>query len=165
MIKLLKDEAGYSLVEVMVSMLILAVAIIPMVGMFDVGLKSATASGKYDQARALANLKLEEAKSFSYARTRDTFPEPLTTPPITTSYNGSGFYQSSYKTVGGTLGADFPGFDYRVEKQFLAPPPLTPSAPSQPFNNSASDAGLLKVTVTVRWEGSKTYSTSGVVSN
>ena len=34
-----KSESGYSLVEVMVSIMILAIAIIPMVGMFDLGLK------------------------------------------------------------------------------------------------------------------------------
>ena len=65
--KRLKNEAGYSLVEVMVSIIILAIAILPMVGMFDMGINSATKGGKYDKARALANLKMEEAKSLTYA--------------------------------------------------------------------------------------------------
>ncbi len=50
MIKRLKDETGYSLVEVIASIIILSIAIIPMVGMFDMGLNAATSSGNYDTA-------------------------------------------------------------------------------------------------------------------
>ena len=60
MVDRLKNEAGYSLVEVMVAIFILAVAIIPMVGMFDTGLRAAVLGGNYDRGRALANEKLEE---------------------------------------------------------------------------------------------------------
>lgn len=49
---LLKEERGYSLIEVMVSIIILALAILPMVGMFDMGLHGVTASSNYDKARA-----------------------------------------------------------------------------------------------------------------
>ena len=72
--RLLKTEAGYSLIEVMVSIIILAIALIPMVGMFDMGINSATESGQYDKARALANLKMEEAKSVSFDSVRNNFP-------------------------------------------------------------------------------------------
>src|ERR671916_1993818 len=78
MVERLRQSGGYSLVEVMASIVILSIAIIPMVGMFDMGLKSATASSKYDEARALANEKLEQAKSLPYdaATTdlKDNFP-------------------------------------------------------------------------------------------
>lgn len=59
----LKSEAGYSLVEVLAAIVILTIAIIPMVTMFDVGLRSATTSGNYDKARALANSNLETVKA------------------------------------------------------------------------------------------------------
>lgn len=49
--KRLREESGYSLVEVMVSIIILAIAILPMASMFDMGLNSATAGSKYDKAR------------------------------------------------------------------------------------------------------------------
>ena len=62
------NEAGYSLVEVLAAIMILSIAIIPMVGMFDMGLKSAASSGNYDKARALANAKLEEVKSLPYSK-------------------------------------------------------------------------------------------------
>ena len=54
----------------MVSIIILAIAILPMVGMFDMGLNSATTGSNYDKARALANLKMEEAKSLPFATVR-----------------------------------------------------------------------------------------------
>jgi prepilin-type N-terminal cleavage/methylation domain-containing protein len=72
--KRLREESGYSLVEVMVSIMLLAIAILPMAGMFDMGLNAATASGNYDTARALANLKLEQAKSLPYETVRTNFP-------------------------------------------------------------------------------------------
>lgn len=83
--KLLENESGYSLVEVIVSIFILAAAIIPMVGMFDMGLKSATSGGNYDKARALANANLDKVLSLSYADATITYkptnaPSPAGTP-------------------------------------------------------------------------------------
>lgn len=63
----MRDEAGYSLVELLVAIMLLSIAIIPMVGMFDMGLRAATTSRQYDQARALANSKLEEVRSLPFA--------------------------------------------------------------------------------------------------
>ena len=80
MANLFKEESGYSLVEVIVSILILGIAIIPMVGMFDAGLKAATRGGNYDQARALANEKMEEGKALSYKDLPAKRP-PVTYPP------------------------------------------------------------------------------------
>ncbi len=61
-----ESESGYSLAEVVVAMAVLTVAILPMVGMFEAGLRTATASGDYDRARACAGQKLEQAKSLPY---------------------------------------------------------------------------------------------------
>lgn len=60
------NESGYSLVEVLAAIIILTVAIIPMVGMFDAALRAVTASGDYDAARACAGQKLEQIKSLPY---------------------------------------------------------------------------------------------------
>src|SRR5215210_4620017 len=91
--RLLKTESGYTLVEVMVSIMILAIAIVPMAAMFDMGLSSATKSGNYDRARALANLKLEQAKSLPFDSgdnaiqdLRNNFPKPAGS--TTTYVNG-----------------------------------------------------------------------------
>jgi len=71
LINRLKDQSGYSLVEVMVSIMILAIAIIPMVGMFDAGLRAASTSGNYDKARALANANLEGVKAMKLSSVRN----------------------------------------------------------------------------------------------
>ena len=66
--ELLRRESGYSLMEVMVAIMILAIAIIPMVGMFDAALRAAVASSNYDEARSLANEKLEGIRALPYER-------------------------------------------------------------------------------------------------
>ena len=43
-------------------------AILPMAGMFEMGLRSATSGSNYDKARTLANLKMEEAKNLPVSR-------------------------------------------------------------------------------------------------
>ncbi len=80
--RLLKEESGYSLVEVIVSIFILTAAIIPMVGMFDMGLKAATRGGNYDQARALADTTLEKVRALPFADASATYgpAAPATTP-------------------------------------------------------------------------------------
>ena len=106
----LNEEAGYSLVEVMVSIIILAIAILPMVGMFDMGLQSATRGSNYDKSRALANLKLEEAKSLPFPSLQNNFPVAGSTPNLASGYYDSGFIPA---------GADFTNFQYRVRKQYV----------------------------------------------
>jgi prepilin-type N-terminal cleavage/methylation domain-containing protein len=81
--KRLKGESGYSLVEVMASIIILAIAIIPMVGMFDMGLHSATTGSNYDKARALANANLEAVSALSYSDAKETYT-PLNATPAGT---------------------------------------------------------------------------------
>ena len=64
--RLLTGAPGYSLVEVLAAIVVLTVAIIPMVGMFDAALRATGAGGDYDTARACAGQKLEEAKRLPY---------------------------------------------------------------------------------------------------
>jgi prepilin-type N-terminal cleavage/methylation domain-containing protein len=151
--KRLKNEAGYSLVEVMVSIIILAIGIIPLVGMFDMGLRSATTGSNYDKARALANLKMEEAKSRTFAEVEGNFPQPGNATPYTTVnwINGPG---------------GFTGFQYRVEKHYMTQPPTGqggPVDPTQTFTESGTATGLIRVTVIVRWGNGNTYTTYGLV--
>ena len=152
--KRLKNEAGYSLVEVMVSIIILVIGIIPLVGMFDMGLHSATTGSNYDKARALANLKMEEAKSLTFAEVEGNFPQGVgnTTPYTTVNpINGPG---------------GFTGFQYKVEKDYMTQPPTGqggPIDPTQTFTESGTATGLIRVTVIVLWGDGKTYTTYGLV--
>lgn len=71
----LGSEAGHSLVEVMVAIVILTVAVLPMVGMFDAALRATDASGDYDEARACAGQKMEQAKSLPYEAVENGLPD------------------------------------------------------------------------------------------
>ena len=47
-------------------MVVLTLALVPMVGMLEAGLRAATASGEYDAARSLAGAELEKARALPY---------------------------------------------------------------------------------------------------
>jgi len=49
-----------------VAMVVLTVAVVPMVGMFEEAIRAANSSGKYDEARTCAVQKLEQVKSLPY---------------------------------------------------------------------------------------------------
>jgi competence protein ComGC len=166
----LREESGYSLVEVLVSILIMTIAILPMVSMFDMGLHSTTVGSDYDKARMLANLKLEQAKDLPFDSdndaiqdVKDNFPEPAGT---FTTYD-SGYYETDPpKTEPG-----FPNFTYVVEKQYMMQPPVVPED-ADPIDwtpdTSDTPTKLIRVTVTVQWadkdDDNKTYTTYGLVS-
>ena len=159
----LEDEAGYSLVEAMVAIMIMAIAIIPMVSMFDTGLNVATRSGNYDTARAFALMKLEQAKSLPYTQLRDNFPRPGDTTPS----------PSSPATITNSTDPGVPkvpaGFSYLVSKRYkcvsssnssCTPPTGSPSV----LADSNTDQGIIELTVTVYWGNTNSYSATGVVS-
>ena len=169
--KRLNRESGYSLVEVMVAIIIMTLAILPMVGMFDMGLHSTTEGSKYDKARMLANLKLEQAKNLPFDSdddaiqdVKDNFPEPAGT--VTAYDPGTGYYQS------GAMPAP-PGnptsMTYVVEKQYMAQPSQDPAGLSENWGtcqtNGTCDPGtnLIRVTVTVQWDDNE-YTTHGLVA-
>src|SRR5215217_4780978 len=143
----LRDETGYSLVEVMASIILLTLAILPMAGMFDMGLNSATSGSNYDKSRALANLKMEEAKSLPFADVESNFPEAGNTTP----------FDSAPLTE-----ADYPNFKYKVEKQYMQKP--TEEIPGWVEEPGGTPTNLIKIKVTVQWADGKEYSTFGLVT-
>src|SRR5215217_3487271 len=78
--KHLSEESGYSLVEVLASIIIMGIAILPMIAMFDTGLNSASRGSNYDKARMLANANIEKVQSLSYLSARTTY-KPLNADP------------------------------------------------------------------------------------
>src|SRR5215203_5950637 len=146
----------------MASIIILALAILPMVGMFDMGIQSTTRGSNYDKSRALANLKLEEAKSRSFPDLESSFPVSPSTPN-----SASGYYDSGFIPVSGAAGANFTNFRYRVEKQYMK----APTASSTRFercdetpNTCSTDTDLMRITITVQWADGNEYKTFGLVS-
>jgi Tfp pilus assembly protein PilV len=157
LIKKLEQEAGYSLVEVMASIIILSLAILPMVGMFDMGLRTATTGSNYDKSRALANLKLEEAKSLPFASLQDNFPVAGSTP------DSAGYYDSGFIPAS----APFTNFQYRIEKQYMKKPDTSSTEFEQCDaipNTCSTDTDLIRITVTVQWADGNEYHTLGLAS-
>ena len=169
----LREESGYTLVEVMVSIMILSIAILPMVSMFGMGLNTANRGHNYDRARTLANTKLEQAKMLDYETVRTNFPSEAASNKG--APNGSNSITSSSVTIAQDPRVP-PRFSYVVTKQYLQQPPtdldhLAPATKAfTPSPDGATDTGLLKVTVRVSWRGDLTlcdtspYETSGVVA-
>ena len=165
--KRLIEESGYTLIEVVVAIVLLAVAILPMFGMFDMALNGATQSSNYDKARTLANLKMEEAKSMPFVDVKDNFPVNPSTPDTATGYYDSGFISET-----GPASADFTNFEYRVEKQYMQQPPtgigddtLADPEEFEPCGPCDPPTGLIRVKVTVQWDDPvKTYTTFGLVA-
>jgi Tfp pilus assembly protein PilV len=142
--KLAKSESGYSLVEVTASIVILSIAIIPMVGMFDMGLNTVTRAGNYDTARTLANSQLEQTKSLSYDSVKNSFPTVSSTP------NPSSSTTATVPTSAGLPA----GSTYTVGKRYV-------SASGSSFSNANSDTGLMRIAVTMTWSGNS-YTTVGL---
>lgn len=146
MTKRIKDEAGYSLVEVMVAIMILAIAIIPMVGMFDAGLRAAVTGSNYDRARAIAGEELEEIKALPF---RIDVPADVTDSAV-----------EFYKPVNNG-GIEKPcsapidtAFTCQVRTAYLNPSTLVEDGTART---------VMSVQVTVTWSGGD-YTTTGLVS-
>ena len=164
--KRLREESGYSLVEVMASIVIMTLAILPMMAMFDTGLNSATSGSNYDKSRTLANLKLEQAKNMSFDTFRDEFPVPEPDGTPHTYDDGPGTYLSDWETDAGEPYWDnnFANFEYRIEKQYMAQPSTEPASASEDFGTSSTATNLIRITVTVRWPNNNEYTTYGLVT-
>jgi prepilin-type N-terminal cleavage/methylation domain-containing protein len=131
-------ESGYSLVEVLVSIVILSLAIIPMVGMFDAALRAAVLGSNYDKARALANEKLEEVRALPYDNSggaADSVTERY--PPATPVSGTEGIYTYTVRT----------GF---VDAGFSSPGDSVPTS-------------QMRVEAEVEWQGNS-YTTAGFVA-
>ena len=139
LIKLHKSEAGYSLVEVMVSILILAIAIIPMVSMFDAGLTAAVTGSNYDKGRTLAKKQLEMAQSLPYGTVKTNFPNA----PCT--FDDTGLCVSADRT---DPDGSFSNFRYTIRKQYVAL-----NVAGTEIVSSDRDRGIMRLTVTVGWGG------------
>jgi Tfp pilus assembly protein PilV len=133
----LAQETGSSLVEVSVAMVVLTLAVIPMAGMLESGLRAATSPGEYDVARALANERLEQVRALPYSRpggAADSAVERYAPPGPPDTSEG--------------------GLDVSVRTAFVDDDLSDPAD---------SPTGQMRVEVSVTWDAGS-YSTVGVVS-
>ncbi len=143
------DEGGYSLVEVVAAIMILSIAIIPMVGMFDAGLRAAVTGSNYDRARSIAGEELEEIKALPFRR--DGAPADSAV-ELFPSANGPAPPPSGSTSCSPPIET---GFDCRVEINYLSPRTLV-------LDGGART--MMSVKVTVTWAGGGPYSTTGLIS-
>ncbi|MCA1688126.1 MAG: prepilin-type N-terminal cleavage/methylation domain-containing protein [Actinobacteria bacterium] len=131
-------EPGYSLVEVLVAIVILSLAILPMLGMFDTALRAAVLGGNYDKARALANEKLEEVRALPYSNPGGA-PDSVTEkyPPASPTSGTEGIFTYSVQTSFVDAGLSNPG--------------------------GSSPTSQMRVEVEVEWQGNS-YTTTGFVA-
>src|SRR5918997_1300203 len=118
----------------MVSIVILAIAILPMFAMFDTGLHSANRGSNYDKARALANKQLEQAQSLSYGTVRTSFPNA----PCTFDNNGLCVVGNLEVAAAEDPGGNFDNFRYAIRKQYVEPN-------GNGFVNAENDTGMMQI--------------------
>jgi prepilin-type N-terminal cleavage/methylation domain-containing protein len=142
LIRILNEEAGYSLVEVMAAIVLLAIAIIPLVSLFDAGLKTTTQTGQYDQARALANEQMERVKVLGYAAA---------------AASGTGTYRPP--TPACTISLP-PGFACQMNTYYLTE--TEPNLLQRP-SSAISSSKVMEIVVRITWDGgNKQYTTTGL---
>lgn len=152
LIKALRDEAGYSLVEVIVAILILSVAIIPMVGMFDAGLRAAVLGGNYDRGRAIASEELAEIQALPFSR-----PSTPAADSVVEIYSPNG--DLSGTGVNCTAPVDL-AFDCKVKATYVRY-----DVPTSKYIGDPAAKTMIQATITVKWDNNaKSYSTTGLVS-
>lgn len=146
---MLKEEGGYSLVEVVVAIMLLSLAIIPMVGMFDAGLRAAVLGSNYDRARAVANEELEEIKALPFRVDGAPSDSVVEIYPPVNGPSGGGPVSCT-----GSMPADF---GCQVETTYVMV-----GASSVIADPSART--MAEAEVTVSWGGGKSYTATGLVS-
>jgi len=141
LIERFENEAGYSIVEVMAAIMILAIAIIPMASMFDAGLRAALVGANYDRGRAIASQELEGIRALPFR-------------------GDSGSVVSTYPPGSPTActGPSPAGFDCEVETTYVRVGTAEVLADPDAQN-------MMQVRVTVSWQGgSSSYTTTGLIS-
>ncbi|MBX6764338.1 MAG: prepilin-type N-terminal cleavage/methylation domain-containing protein [Rubrobacteraceae bacterium] len=159
----MKEESGYTMIEVLVSILLLSIAIIPMAAMFDTGLKTALLGGNYDRARALAQKELAQAQVLYYPnllKESSSDGPPLTPyfPDCAGSANAPAAFDSSgLSDTTGCTDPNFSGMTYEVKKQFLKPPDDCGGDLTSSACDSSQNLGLMRITIIVRWGDGHAY--------
>lgn len=160
MIDRLKSESGYSLVEVVVAIMLLGLAIIPMVSMFDAGLRASVVGSNNDRGRAIVSEELAEIQALPFSSPDD--------PALATANSVVEIYPPSNgpapradlvpKTPKGCTGTMPLGFTCNVETVYGR-------SEAAGFVPDPAVRTMVQATVTVEWDNNtKSYSTTGLIS-
>ncbi|MDI6891857.1 MAG: prepilin-type N-terminal cleavage/methylation domain-containing protein [Actinomycetota bacterium] len=116
-----KEEKGISIIEVMIAITILALALLPMMAMFETGISSTTVAGEITIATQLANDRIEEIRNHSFLDVYNTYKDEVV---------------ENYGTI-----PDFPRFRRVTVAEYV----------DENLDPVAGPTDLLRVTVTLYW--------------
>ena len=146
----MKNEKGVSVIEIMIAMTILAVVLIAMMSMFQVGITQTVLSGDITTATQLANEKIEEIRNLPfYVQYTGTKQD------IDDFYSPAGFNNEDYDAEDSTTyvqedDPNFPDYERHVNIQYVDSEIVPIAIDSfDPINPPPSS--LLKVSVNVIW--------------
>lgn len=122
-----KEEKGISIIEIMIAITILALALLPMMAMFETGISSTTVAGEITIATQLANDRIEEIRNLSFD-------------DVYSGYNPSTPAAADAVEGYGTI-PDFPRFRRVTVAEYV----------DENLDPVAGPTDLLRVTVTVYW--------------
>jgi Tfp pilus assembly protein PilV len=145
---MVREESGYSLVEVLAAIMLLSLAILPMVGMFDAGLRAASLGGNYDRARAIAGGELEEIRALPFSRPGGAADSVVEIYPPGNPWGT--------RTCTAPVDA---GFGCQVRTRYIRLDGSTGAMVADP-----SALAMVQAEVTVTWSGGKSFTTTGLVS-
>ncbi len=147
----MKNDKGVSIIEIMIAMTILAVVLIAMMSMFQVGITQTVLSGDITTATQLANEKIEEIRNLPfYVQYTGTKQD------IDDFYSPAGFNNEDYDAEDSTTyvqedDPNFPDYERHVTIQYVDSNIDAIVVGTFNPNDDEPPSNLLKVSVNVIW--------------
>jgi len=152
----MNNEKGISIIEIMIAMTILAVALLAMMSMFQIGIKQTVVSGNITVATQLANDKMEEIRSlpFYVEYVSDTGNQDIDDFYYPENYNNQGYDAQDSTTYVQEPDSNFPNYERYVNIQYVDSGinPINVDSGFKPRDlNYTPPSNMLRVTVEVIW--------------
>jgi prepilin-type N-terminal cleavage/methylation domain-containing protein len=132
--RLLRDEGGFGLIELLIAMTVLAVGILAIFAMFESGIRHITRASTVTTAGALADAEMENYRAIRY--TAIGLPESLILAPPPSPYTSDPAYQ--------------PDAANRVPLDACGTPPCTTNVPVQTL--PGADGQSYRVDTYITWQ-------------
>lgn len=142
----------------MVAILLLSIAIIPMVSMFDAGLRAAVLGSNYDKGRAIASEELAEIQALPFS-SPDPEPASGTANSVVEIYTPSNVSPVPTPSPPADYACTPPvpsAFACRVKTEYVKD--------VSGIVADGSSRTMIQTTITVTWGGGGKYITTGLVS-
>jgi len=151
-LKRVENENGVSIIEIMIAMTILAVALLAMMSMFQVGIKQTVVSGNITVATQLANDKIEEIRNLPFYVVYDsgTGNQDIDDFYYPDNYNNQGYDAQDSTTYLQEDDPNFPNYERYINIQYVDSE-IVPVVVSNFDPKDPPPSNMLRVTVEVIW--------------